>query len=315
MSIVFSGLCSNLPIPTLLAVNSKDLIGTPTVPVAGWCVSIDDSSCCFLDINNSVVGTTGVAFRGIAASTLTLVTIGSNIYVTTNKSENPITTATTTSLFVPLSDLITEVTITATPSTGYSVAFNGVTSHDNNIGKILMDGNNKTVSVTFTPIPPAVLTIITSGTYINVQTQGHVIVTAVTSSFMNLTGTKTITAYPQSGYIVVWDGVDTITGNIATVTMDYDRFVTASFETLQLVLITTGSLIYVTNSINSNPITTATTTGYSLSSILHNTSILITAVPTSNYMVTWEGVDSVSSNIAQVVMNKTKIVRITFTPL
>ena len=113
------------------------------------------------------------------------------------------------------------VTLSATPASGWQVdSWSGVDASNGNTATVTMN-SNKSVSVTFTEIPPNYYTLTTS-----VNGQG-----TVTGAGTYLEGTVvTLNASAASGWVFSsWSGVDASNGTSATVTMNSNRSVTATF--------------------------------------------------------------------------------------
>jgi hypothetical protein len=191
----------------------------------------------------------------------------------------------------------TVVSLTATPSAGYQVdTWTGVDSNSGNTGTVTMT-DNKAVTVSFKLIPVYTLTASVTG-------GNGTVSQSPTGSTYNGGTVVTLTATPNTGYqIDTWTGVDSNSGNTATVTMSSNKTVTVSFK---IIAVTTYTL--VASSFGGNGTVSPTTGTYD-----SGTSVTLTATPNTGYQVdTWTGVDSNSGNTASVTMTSNKTVTVSF---
>ncbi len=187
----------------------------------------------------------------------------------------------------------TMVTLTATPSSGYQFSgWSGDLSGSTNPATITMNAN-KSVTATFTVIQHT-LTVNTAGS-------GNVALDPPGGTYN--TGTVvTLTATPSSGYqFSGWSGDLSGSTNPATITMNANKSVTATFTVIQLTLTvnTVGS-----GSVALDPPGGTYNTG---------TVVTLTATPTSGYQFSgWSGDLNGSTNPVTITMSANQNVTATF---
>lgn len=172
----------------------------------------------------------------------------------------------------------TTITLTATPSSGYTFAsWSGDFSSTDNPASFTLNANSN-ITVTFTPIQMFTLTMTTNGTGSVTPTTGSY----AAGSTVTLTATQTDPGWPFAG----WSGDITSTVNPITITLNGNMNITGNFvQGLQCTLTTS-----VTNG-------TGTITPASGSSYLCSTQISISAIPGDNYLFSgWGGALSGSTN-------------------
>jgi uncharacterized repeat protein (TIGR02543 family) len=193
------------------------------------------------------------------------------------------------------------VTVTATAASGYQFSgWSGDLTGSTNPATITMDAN-KNVTANFTALPPQyTLTVNTVGS-------GNVTPDPPDGVY-NAGANVTLTASPASGYqFSGWSGEINGTMNPATVTMDANKNITATFAALlppQYNLTTnvvgSGSLVW-------DPPGTVYDAG---------TQITLTATPAPGYQFNgWEGDLAGSTNPATITIDTTKNVTAAFTAL
>ena len=192
----------------------------------------------------------------------------------------------------------TEVTLTATPATGWSFdSWVGVDSEVGPEATVTMN-SNRTVTANFTEDP------VYYDLTVNPPTGGSV--SLVPSGGNYLSGTEvTLTATPSTGWSFdSWVGVDSEVGPEATVTMNSNRTVTANF---------TEDPVYYDLTVNPP-------TGGSVSLVpsggnyLSGTEVTLTATPATGWSFdSWVGVDSEVGPEATVTMNSNRTVTANFT--
>jgi uncharacterized repeat protein (TIGR02543 family) len=192
----------------------------------------------------------------------------------------------------------TQVTITATPASGWSFAnWSGDASGSANPLTVTMD-DDKTITANFTEDEVFyTLTVNTSG-------QGSVSVSPNQDQYAE--GTQvTITATPASGWSFAnWSGDASGSANPLTVTMNSDKTITANF---------TEDEVFYTLTVN--------TSGQGSVSVSPNqdqyaegTQVTITATPASGWsFANWSGDASGSANPLTVIMNSDKTITANFT--
>ncbi len=196
----------------------------------------------------------------------------------------------------------TEVILTATPQEGYAFSsWSGDLSGNENSATVIMD-SDKTIIATFTLIQGQTFTLTTSATgagSITLDPEGGT---------YNEGTVVTLTAEPQAGYeFSGWDGHLSGNANPATLIMDSDKSVTATFtevipEVYNLTVETTGNgTVDVTPDLSVYPA---------------GTTIILTATAQEGYEFSgWNGDLSGNANPASLVMNSDKIVNAVFTEI
>jgi len=194
----------------------------------------------------------------------------------------------------------TSVILTAAPASGYQFSgWSGDISGSTNPATITMDAN-KNVTATFTALPPQYT--------LTVNTVGSGNVTLNPPGGVYNAGTSvTLTAAPASGYqFSGWSGNLTGSANPATITMDANKNVTATF---------TAQYTLTVNTVGSGSVTLNPPGG------VYNagTSVTLTAIPqggTSGYQFSgWSGDLTGSTNPATIAMGANKNVAATFVAL
>jgi hypothetical protein len=144
----------------------------------------------------------------------------------------------------------TQVTITATPASGWSFAnWSGDASGSANPLTVTMN-SDKTITANFTEDDEEVFYTLT----VNTSGQGSVSVSPNQDQYAE--GTQvTITATPASGWSFAnWSGDASGSANPLTVTMNSDKTITANFERTRLVLLEHFTNAYDQQSIEANQI-------------------------------------------------------------
>ncbi|MCG3118584.1 MAG: hypothetical protein ALAOOOJD_00804 [bacterium] len=186
----------------------------------------------------------------------------------------------------------TEVTLTATPASGFQFSgWSGDLTGSTNPATITMNGN-KTVTATFTPVYNLSVNTVGSGS-VGLNPAGGVYTT----------GTEvTLTATPAVGYeFSGWSGDLTGSTNPATITMDGNKTVTATFTILQYSL--------TVNSLDSGIVVLNPPGGIYDA----GTAVTLTAVPDSGYQFSgWSGDLTGSANPDTITMDGNKNITATF---
>ncbi len=184
------------------------------------------------------------------------------------------------------------VTLQATPNTGYSFSgWSGDASGTTNPTTITMNGS-KSVTASFTAI--------TCTLTIN-AVNGSVTRTPSKSTY-TYGETVTLQAAPNTGYSFTgWSGGVSGTANPATITMNGNKSVTATF--------TADSYTLTINAVNGSVTKTPSKSGYT-----YGESVALQAVPNSGYSFSgWSGDASGTANPTTVTMNGSKSVTASFT--
>ena len=193
-----------------------------------------------------------------------------------------------------------QVQLTATPGSGYSFSnWTGDASGTANPVTVTMNGN-KTVTATFTLIPPTQYTLT-----VNIVGSGSVAKNPNKSSY-NQGEQVQLTATPVSGYSFSnWTGDASGTANPVTVTMNGNKTVTATFTLIPPTQYTLTVNIVGSGSVAKNP---------NKSSYNQGEQVQLTATPVSGYSFSnWTGDASGTANPVTVTMNGNKTVTATFT--
>ncbi|MCK6622862.1 MAG: T9SS type A sorting domain-containing protein [Calditrichaceae bacterium] len=194
----------------------------------------------------------------------------------------------------------TVVTLTAAPAAGFVFSgWSGDLSGSANPAAITMDAN-KTVTATFTALPQYTLTANISGNgTVQLNPPGGI---------YNQGTVVSLTAVPGTGFrFSGWSGDLSGTANPASLTMDANKTVTATFTPIPqytLTLATVGS-----GAITANP--PATNGVYDSAAV-----VTLTAVPDAGWRFSgWSGDLSGTANPASLTMNANKTVTATFAPI
>ena len=188
----------------------------------------------------------------------------------------------------------TTVTLTATPDAGWEFAgWSGDLTGTNNPATITMDAD-KTVTATFTRIQHTLTVNHTGNGSVNLSPAGGI---------YNEGTVVTLTATPDAGWeFAGWSGDLTGTNNPATITMDADKTVTATFTRIQhtLTVNTTGN-----GSVSLSPAGGTYNEG---------TTVTLTATPDAGWEFSgWSGDLTGTTNPATITMDADKTVTATFT--
>ncbi len=191
------------------------------------------------------------------------------------------------------------VTLAATPDAGYQFAgWGGDLSGSTNPTTIMMDAN-KSVTATFTALPPPQYTL-----SVNVAGSGNV--TLNPSGPVHSAGTVvTLTATPNKGYqFTGWSGDLSGSTNPATITMSADKSVTAKFAPLPPPKYTLSLNVAGFGNVTLNPSGTVHDSG---------TVVTLTAKPNAGYQLSgWSGALTGAKNPATITMSANKNVTVTF---
>ena len=193
-----------------------------------------------------------------------------------------------------------QVTLTATPGSGYSFSsWSGGASGTANPVTLTMNGN-KTVTANFTQTSPAQYTLA-----VNVNGSGSVAKNPDKTSYS--TGEQvTLTATPGSGYsFSSWSGDASGTANPVTLTMNGNMTVTANFVETFPTQFTLAVNVNGSGSVAKNPDKTSYSTGEQ---------VTLTATAGSGYSFSsWSGDASGTANPVTLTMNGNKTVTANFT--
>ena len=194
----------------------------------------------------------------------------------------------------------TEVTITAVPASGYIfVGFAGDVGGNTNPSTVTMDGN-KNVTVIFTEAPSSQFTLTTN-------TSGSGSISASPSGGAYDDGTVvTLTATPDAGFeFSGWSGDLSGSTNPATITMDANKTVTATFTEIPSVQYNLTAGLIGLGTIEFDPAGGVYNEG---------TVVTVTAVPAAGYIfVGFAGDLGGTTNPATVTMDGNKNITIIFT--
>jgi len=192
----------------------------------------------------------------------------------------------------------TIVTLSAAAASGWSFSsYSGGVSSNNPVATVTMNGN-KVVTATFTQAPPT-YTLTTS-------VVGSGSVTKNPSQTQYASGTVvTLTANPASGWSFKdWSGAITGSTNPATITMNGNKAVTATF-TQNPVYYTLTTSVVGSGSLTKNP---------SQAQYASGTVVTLTASPASGWSFKgWSGAITSSTNPTTITMNSNKAITATFT--
>jgi len=191
----------------------------------------------------------------------------------------------------------TVVTLTATPAPGYTfTVWTGNLSGTTNPATITMTGN-KTVTATFTALSTYTLTVTPSP-----SAGGSIAKSPDQSSYLSGT-VVTLTATPAAGYVFSsWSGGLTGNANPATITLNVNKTVTATFvvapsRTLSVSITGSGFVVKSPNQ----------------SSYSSGVVVTLTATPLAGYVFAgWSGDITSSANPTAVTMDANKVVTATF---
>jgi len=237
----------------------------------------------------------------ITQYTLTVTIVG-NGSVTANGSA--VTTA------VPINyNENTVVTLTTTPVSSWQFdGWSGTNASDITGNQITMNGN-KSITATFTEqtMPTYTLTVtFTNGT---VTANGTALTSGVAATF-NAGTSVSLQATPSANYTFTsWSGSLTSTINPATITMNGNKTITATFTEIVTYSLT---VTFTNGTVTANG--TALTSGVA-ATFNAGTSVSLQATPSANYIFTsWSGSLTGSTNPATITMNGNKTITATFTP-
>jgi len=162
-----------------------------------------------------------------------------------------------------------------------------------------MDGN-KTVTVTFTPLPTYTLTV-------NVVGNGAVTTSPSQTSYIEGSLVQ-LTAIPDVGWhFITWSGDLTLANNPINLTMDGDKIVTATFDTTP-----PPSYTLAINLVGNGAVTRAP----SETTYISGTVVQLHATPDSGWVFTaWSGDLTGNVNPDSLLMNGDKVVTATFTSI
>jgi hypothetical protein len=179
--------------------------------------------------------------------------------------------------------------------------------------------------------------VLGSAAYLFTRDQGMILTVngqAVTANSMNLPGGSvsvspapksngkyaknavvTLSANPSSGYDwQEWSGTDSDAVNPATVTMNADKQVTATFETRVSLIINNALVIGSTVTFSEGSIAVYPAPGID-GKYTENTVVTLTAIPATGYdWRSWTGTDNDTANPATVSMNNNKQISVAFDP-
>jgi|GEM_PF-608320 len=186
-------------------------------------------------------------------------------------------------------------TLTATPAAGFVFSgWTGAASGTNATVTVLMT-SNQSVTAIFVPVTYTLTTIL------NPSAGG-----TVTGAGTYISGaTATVTATPAAGYVFSgWSGAATGTSGTATVLMNANKSVTATFT-----LLTSYTL-----SVTRTPLAGGTVTGSG--TYASGTTATLTATPAAGYNFTgWSGAATGTAASVNVLMNANKSVTATFSQI
>lgn len=191
------------------------------------------------------------------------------------------------------------VTISANPAAGWEfVSWSGALSGNTNPAALTID-ENITVTALFQQSQPLTYTV-----DINTVGNGTAVVDPAQSSY--LTGTLvSLTANPASGWeFIGWSGDLSGNTNPASLLIDANKTITATFQESQLITFTLGTDTVGSGTIVANPAQSAYLTG---------TQVLLAATPITGWeFVGWSGDLTGTANPASITMNADKVVTATF---
>jgi uncharacterized repeat protein (TIGR02543 family) len=191
------------------------------------------------------------------------------------------------------------VSLIATPATGYLFSgWSGDASGTSNELTVTMSAN-KTVTATFTAVPPAMYGL----TLINVGSGSAT--ASPTGPDYSSGASVTITATPSAGYMFTgWSGDASGMTNPLSITMTADKTITATYEIIKYTL--------TTSTVGSGSVTKSPAlASYDTASV-----VTLTATPASGYEFTgWSGDASGTTNPYSITMNGNKSVTATFTAI
>ena len=192
------------------------------------------------------------------------------------------------------------VQLTAVPAAGYTfTGWSGDLTGSTNPASLTMN-SNKTVTATFTQQPPAQYTLT-----VNITGSGSVTKNP-DKALYNSGDVVQLTAVPAAGYTFTgWSGDLTGSTNPASLTMNSNKTVTATFTQQPPAQYTLTVNITGSGSVTKNP-----------DKALYNSGdvVQLTAVPAAGYTFTgWSGSLTGSTNPASLTMNSNKTVTATFT--
>ena len=193
----------------------------------------------------------------------------------------------------------TSVTLTATPASGWQFdGWSGDASGSNNPITIIMNGN-KTVTATFSKIPPTMYTLT-----VNIDGDGEVTLDPPGGTYEEGTPV-TLTASPASGWqFDGWSGDASGSNNPITITMDGNKTITATFGEIPIMYtLTTDTDGF--GSIELDPPGGVYPEG---------TPVTLTAIPADGWQFDgWVGDVSGSDNPITIIMDRNKTVIALFT--
>jgi hypothetical protein len=189
----------------------------------------------------------------------------------------------------------TSVTLTAVPASGYAFAgWSGALTGTANPATLVMDAN-KSVVASFTALPQYTLSVsTTAGGSVTLNPPGGVYPSGTS---------VTLTAVPASGYAFTgWGGALGGTANPATLVMDANKSVTASFATA-------GQFTVTVQPTTGGSVTLSPSGGVYAA----GTSVTVTAVPASGYRFgSWGGSLSGTQNPTTLLVDSNETISATF---
>jgi hypothetical protein len=213
---------------------------------------------------------------------------------------------------VGFSSIVSTLTLTATPQSGYSTSWSGCTVDVNpNVCTLNLD-SNKTVSVTFNPPAPTTV-LLTVGIPTNGTITGAGINCGSDCEEQIDVGTSiTLTATPNTGATFnSWSGCTSVSGNVCTVLMNSAKSVSATFNppvSSYLLTVASSAMGVISTAVLDINCGALCSKNYSSGS-----SVVLTATPNAGYTFgSWSGCTSVSGNVCTVLMNSAKSVSATF---